>query len=60
MAVTQFGYGFIESMLEPHAKSEAGMGQGQVGVAFLLMGAAYMVSAPTIGWVRRLFFVRRT
>ncbi len=49
----QAGYGFVEAMLEPHAKEAAGMTQAQVGWAFLIMGASYMVQAPIVGHVRR-------
>ncbi len=49
----QAGYGFVEAMLEPHAKEAAGMTQAQVGWAFLIMGASYMVQAPIVGHVRK-------
>jgi len=65
--VLQCGYGFMESMLEPHAKRAAGMSQvnksraifhlsltslqTQVGLTFLIVGALYMLSAPTVGYV---------
>ena len=47
----QCGYGLISSMLEPHAKSAAGLTQVHVGMVFLTLGAAYMVQAPIIGQV---------
>jgi len=38
-------------MLEPHMKEYADASQLQVGVAFLILGALYMVSTPMIGMV---------
>ena len=54
------GFGFIESMLEPHAKDEAGATQAQVGYTFLLIGATYMVTTPVAGYVSlgRVFLFR--
>ena len=70
-SLLQCGYGFVEAMLEPHAKDNAGMTQNQVikvyhrlsveqtfdsvlfqvGNAFLIMGAMYMVFTPLGGMV---------
>ena len=49
----QAGYGFVEAMLEPHAKEAAGMTQAQVGWAFLIMGASYMAQTPIVGHVSK-------
>lgn len=49
--VLQCGYGFAEAMLQPHAMNEAGMTQAEVGAAFLLMGATYMIGSPIVGRV---------
>ena len=40
-----------EAMLEPHAKAELGMTQGQVGLAFLLMGGSYLTFTLLAGKV---------
>ena len=53
LALINAGYGFIEAMLEPHAKAAAGMTQGQVGIAFFTMGGSYMVTASVLGQVSK-------
>ncbi len=50
-AVMQCCFGFIEAMLAPYAKKAAGMTQAEVGVAFFLMGLAYMITVFSIGQV---------
>ena len=47
----QCGYGFVEAMLEPHAKDHANMTLAQVGYAFLVMGVLYMLCSPIVGYV---------
>ena len=47
----QSGYGFVAAMLEPHAKEHAGLSQGEVGAAFLIMGGCYLVTSPIVGYV---------
>ena len=38
-------------MLEPHMKGAGGADQMQVSVAFLILGAVYMVISPAAGYV---------
>ncbi len=47
----QWGQGFVEGMLEPYAKDEAGASQDQVGLLFLALGLVYMVAAPVQGQI---------
>ena len=47
----------IESMLEPHMKGAGGADQMQVSVAFLILGAVYMVISPAAGYVSNTKFV---
>ncbi len=49
--VINLGVGFVESMLEPHARSRAGMPRLEVGAVFLLWGLFYTLFTPIIGWV---------
>jgi hypothetical protein len=41
----------IDSMLEPHMKHEAGSTQGDVGMAFFILGGIYMVISVAAGHV---------
>ena len=45
------GNGFLEAMLEPQMKNMIGASQAQVGVAFLLLGGAYLVTSVAAGFV---------
>ncbi len=45
------GIGFVESMLEPHARTEVGMSKLEVGAVFLCWGTVYTLVAPTMGRV---------
>ena len=42
----------IEAMLEPHLKRQANASQKDVGLTFLIIGGAYMLSCPACGFVR--------
>ena len=47
------GYGMVESFLEPHLKnSEAHATQTEVGIVFLIVGAAYTVTTLPTGTVQ--------
>lgn len=47
------GYGMVESFLAPHLKnSEAHATQTEVGIVFLIVGAAYTVTALPVGTVK--------
>ena len=46
------GFGFIESMLEPHAREAAGMGSADVRNIFVILGAVYFVGMLLAGYVR--------
>ena len=47
------GYGMVESFLEPHLKnSEADATQTEVGIVFLVVGAAYTVTTLPTGTVQ--------
>ncbi len=50
-SVIQCDYGFVESMMAPHAKKDVGMSQAEVGACFFLMGFCYMVTASVAGQV---------
>ena len=50
-AAVEVGYGFVESMLEPHARDALGFSQPLVGAAFLVMAASYMAQTPIFGHV---------
>ena len=41
----------VESMLGPHLQLEAGASQADVGITFLILGTAFMASAPIGGMV---------
>ena len=45
------GSGMVESMLEPHLKGKADATQGDVGIAFFILGAVYMATSIMAGWV---------
>ena len=57
------GEAMFESFLEPHMKDLAGASQFDVSMAFLTMGAMYMVSCTAAGYVSIQFklccFTRR-
>ncbi len=55
LLICSCGVGFLESMLEPHAREEASMSHGQVGFAFLALGVTYMLTMPVAGHVRNTF-----
>ncbi len=57
-AAVEVGYGFVESMLEPHARDALGFSQPLVGAAFLVMAASYMAQTPIFGHVSRQSFQR--
>ncbi len=50
-ACLQCGIAFAQSMLEPHARSDASMTHGQIQAAFVLLGAVYMLASPVCGQV---------
>ena len=45
------GYGFIESMLEPHAREAASMSPTDVRSIFVIIGAVYLVGMFFAGYV---------
>ena len=51
------GEAMFESFLEPHMKDEAGASQFDVSMAFLTMGAMYMVSCTAAGYVSFLILL---
>ncbi len=45
------GNGMVESFLEPYLKDYAGATQTQIGLVFLCLGAAYMLTTIPTGAV---------
>ena len=45
------GFGFIESMLEPHAREAAGLSAADVKNIFVILGAVYFVGMLVAGYV---------
>ena len=45
------GFGFIESMLEPHAREAAGLSAADVRNIFVILGAVYFVGMLLAGYV---------
>jgi predicted MFS family arabinose efflux permease len=45
------GFGFIESMLEPHAREAAAMSADEIGYVFIIIGAVYFFSMLIAGYV---------
>ena len=53
------GYGMVESFLEPHLKnSEANATQTEVGIVFLIVGAAYTVTTIPTGTVNYISYMK--
>ena len=54
-ALCSAGYGTVKSFLEPHLKnSEAQATQTEVGIVFLIVGAAYTVTSLPMGTVQNI------
>ena len=54
------GYGMVESFLEPHLKnSEANATQTEVGIVFLIVGAAYTVTTIPTGTVHYILHMNQ-
>ena len=49
------GNGLLEGMLEPHMNDFAYANQGQVGLAFLLLGGSYLLTSLMAGFVSEIF-----
>ena len=45
------GVGFIESMLEPHAREAAGMNSTDIGYIFFILGSVCFVGMLVTGYV---------
>ncbi len=45
------GYGFIEAMMEPHAREAAGLTPAETSSVFIIIGAVYFFSMLEAGWV---------
>ena len=45
------GLGFIESMLEPHAREAAGLSAADVRNIFVILGAVYLLGMLLAGYV---------
>ncbi len=45
------GFGFIESMLEPHAREAGGLTASEISTVFVIVGAVYFFSMLAAGWL---------